>query len=290
VTTLKFVTCSDKDVNSLKIWKFEENPIVSRSKVTLFQKINANSNSVASSVLFVGVVKKLSQTFLLVVESDLFRMKVKFYKVSSQINFNAVPTSGCSITNKGKSIMINQIKIVNDTLFITLPIDEIIKIDINEIIKRFQTYDISNNKTAILLSSRLDNEQVDISLEGSKKNWFSSVSESELITIAGDVSGNIHTKEIAQFKLTKIKTIHKSRIVELIYFKNGDRLISASQDGTLKIWSKDFDFQLGQYNSSNGISILAKIPSPSVNENSEHFNFIFGDQMGNLNLLRWYDE
>ena len=277
-----FVTCTDKSVNPIKIWRFEENA-TKKASVDLIQQLKTPFNSY---ILFVDQVKK----FLVTVESDLFRLSVKFYKF---INKSWIPqsASGCSIINSGKSIMVSQVKMTGDSLFITLPIDEIVKININDIIKHFQAYNLGDSKTrnSIVLTSKVSGMLVDLSLEGSKRNWFSSVNEFKSKTLAGDVNGNIYENENFNCDLKKIKSIHKSRITELICFNN-ERIISASDDGTLKIWnSHNFETQLGQYNLNTGVTVLAKIPSINKAKFGQ-YDFIFGDKMGNLNLLRWYDD
>jgi len=168
----------------------------------------------------------------------------------------------------------------------TLPVDDIIKIDLNDIVKRFQTYTYNS----ILFTAKSDaNGPIDLSMEGSKKNWFVSVDEIDLVTLAGDVNGNLYTNNKNPSILAKSKSIHKSRITELICV-NSERLVTSSHDGTIKIWSKYADTQLGQYNSNSGISVLSIIPRRDKKGTFDQVNFIFGDMMGNLNLLRWYDE
>ena len=118
-------------------------------------------------------------------------------------------------------------------------------------------------------------------------NWFSCITEESNI-MAGDNNGNLYNNDSSLLKLEMKRTIHSARISELLNFKtdrNSDRLITASQDGSIKIWTKNAENQLGQFNSNSGITVLTKLPS----SNAGYHNFIFGDQMGNLNLLRWYD-
>jgi telomerase protein component 1 len=274
-----FATCSDRA--PVKIWKFEEGSSLENSSITLIQSLKTTTNDY---VLHIDLVRKLNQNFLIIVESSLFRISIKFYKCVNKA-WVVQSAQGCSIINSGYSIMINQVKITNDTLLITLPVDDIIKIDLNDIVKRFQTYTYNS----LLLKSTSDNAVKDLSLEGSKKNWFVSVDEIDLVTLAGDVNGNLYTNEKTPSILAKSKTIHKSRITELICL-NSERLVSSSHDGTIKIWSKYADTQLGQYNSNSGISVLSIIPRKDKKDNFDQVNFIFGDMMGNLNLLRWYDE
>ena len=63
-------------------------------------------------------------------------------------------------------------------------------------------------------------------------------------------------------------------------------MFTASQDGTVKIWSGKCEKQLGQFNSSIGISVVCRFSADGYNDNENNV-FIFGDQMGNLNIVRW---
>ena len=298
VTTLKFVTCTDKDANAIKVWSFEwdsaKKPGDSSSSVVLAQNLKT---SPTSSVVFVDVVKLAGQRFLLTVESDS-RIIVKFYKTGGAF-LTPHASSGCSIMSARTVLMVNRVKVANETILcITLLVDEIIRVNLSEIVNRFQTYNLENEnvKKSLCLVARLANEPVELSLEGSKKLWFSTVEKYEETTLAGDHQGNLYMHEDLDLKLTKVKSIHKSRVTELVRLKTSkkcERLVSSSHDGTIKIWSKNAQTQLGQYNTNSGVAVLARIPS-LVNTHTtsklDYFNFIFGDQMGNLNLLRWYDE
>jgi hypothetical protein len=68
---------------------------------------------------------------------------------------------------------------------------------------------------------------------------------------------------------------------------NEHRLITASKDATIKIWTKYAEFQLGQFNSSSAITTLIRLNSHA---NTAESDFIFGDKFGNITLLKWHDQ
>ena len=85
-----------------------------------------------------------------------------------------------------------------------------------------------------------------------------------------------------------IKKIHDSHVTDIVSLKCGfnKRLITASQDGSVKIWTGEGEKQLGQYNFNSGITCFRNV----YFENNSQITIICADQACDIHVLIWYDK
>ena len=68
-------------------------------------------------------------------------------------------------------------------------------------------------------------------------------------------------------------------------FGNNSRLITASQDGSVKIWNSDAEKQLGQYNFNCGITCIK-----NVSMKNNKITIICADESCDIHILIWHDK
>ena len=178
-----------------------------------------------------------------------------------------------------------------NTLLIGLVHDEIITVDLEQCIKSWKT--LSLYKTVDNFS-RFSNGKSYLKLANNygmyDKQFYTTIQQSELDAyrplFAGDFKGDLYISR-KEGEIFKVKGIHSDEVTELLVFNSrNERVISASRDGFIKVWTGECEEQLGQYsNKSGAVTKLIKIGEESDNEAS----FIFGDQMGNVNMIRWHE-
>ena len=283
---IKFASSSND--KTIKIWSVKK--ISNDVKVELIQNIDKKKENV--NVLF---IEKLNNSnHMLSIEYQMntsFKdiLLVRFYMIESKNNFLLKMDSKYSCRLEDDSLINSSIKLIGNNLYITLLRNEIIKIHIDKI--------ISSSRPAFIDLKSIPEQHFQIleilrpysgSNREKENKWFTSIIENENgKLLIGDWKGClIHSeKEI----LEELNSLHQSRITELICFrtaKNIERIVTASQDGAIKVWSENGESLLGEFNIVSAITSLKLI---NDYDNGRYY-FIFGDQMGNINLVRWYDE
>ena len=153
--------------------------------------------------------------------------------------------------------------------------------NIDEITSSFKNYFSYDNKLKKIVSREVLFEK--------DEKWFTCIAdtEDENSFIAGDCKGNLHKvmKDASDIKL--IKKIHESHITDMfnLKFGNNSRLITASQDGSVKIWNSDAEKQLGQYNFNCGITCIK-----NVSMKNNKITIICADESCDIHILIWHDK
>ena len=223
------------------------------------------------------------QKYLVALESNVNKMNVKVYSWNKKEGIRCQSKCGATIAHFDS--IIYKAHHTDNHIYITLVENKVLKFSFDELIAKFKVYinypdekwaDV--NKTVHTLSKK------DVSNSSSEMTWFCVVSEINGKLITGDWKGNMFEYRDNDFLHTK--SCHSSRITEVIGFSTqfNSRVMTASQDGTIKVWSEE-QSQLGQYNSTSGISVVCHVV-----KKDGYNDFVYGDQMGYLNILRWHDQ
>jgi hypothetical protein len=239
---------------------------------------------------------------LLTVESaDGFRISGRIFKYSGKKL--EVTKGGFNITKT--TSMVAQVKLVKKTnkLYISLLHDEIFKIDLNKCAKSnasfLQTVPHADLARFSSAERTLQNLVYPNNYSVVDKHFYASVEENpdDGQLIAGDCEGNLFARKPHSVSgLCKVKRIHSDEITELLCFKlrdarSGDlvrRTLSASRDGFIRIWSADAHSQVGQFNNVSG-SVTKVIAFGAQDRPASQCYFVYGDQMGNVNLINWHE-
>lgn len=201
--------------------------------------------------------------------------------VLSQIKHGASIANFDSIVYKAQS--------TDSHLYVTLVENKVLKFSFDDLTTKFKGY--VNYPDYVLNGS--NNSNLNLATTLSKKNssnssssaiWFSAVNELNGKLVAGDWKGGMFEYKDNDF--VHVNSCHFSRITDIIGFDTefSSRFLTASQDGTIKVWSHDTR-QLGQFSSTSGISAVCHVA-----KKDGYNDFVFGDQMGYLNILRWHDQ
>jgi telomerase protein component 1 len=255
-----FATCSDD--KTIKIWKLNEN-----LELELIRTLCE-----IGSVFYVFTYKTETENFLISVVIDSFKLDIKTYSIDKKY-----VQTGYGIQIVAFQGLVQQVKKTDNYLYITLIQNEIYKLNLKDMFAKL-------GKTTFNCSYK--NENLDkITLSGdSNSNWFTSLDELNESTYAGDCKGNLCiNNRNNENKLIFKKTIHSGPIIEVISFKTADRLITVSQDCTIKVWSDYGEYQIGQFNTKAAVTSIELLKS------SSKYNFVIGDKLGNLNLIIWHD-
>jgi telomerase protein component 1 len=286
----KIIFATSSSDKTIKIWSFKQNS--TDIQVELIQNIDKTKENV--NVLF---IEKLNNcNYMLSVEYQMNTsykdiLLIRFYTIESKNKFIVKMESKFTCRLDDDSLINSSIKIISDSLYITLLRNEIIKLNIDKILKSSRPVfidlkSIPEQHFEIIEILRSDN---DTNPEPQNK-WYSAIDKSECGELAiGDCKGNLNIIKGKDNNADHFNSLHQSSITELFFFKtnqNKERLVTSSQDGNLKVWSESGNLQLGHYYTGNAISKLKLI---TFDQNSRLY-FILGDQMGNINLVRWYDD
>jgi hypothetical protein len=279
VANVQFATCSNDQ--KIKIWQFSQNTVNEKSSIKLIQTLGINK---PAPVLFVQVVHLKYGNFLVSLEYATSRLNVCLYDLN-KANSISMSKYGCSII--GESLVVSKVSLEDGFLYITLSKSQILNINLNDL-SSFVVYHLTQpmNKSVTIITA-----EDELKLANSSITWFTSTcrSSSSSATLASDWRGNLYISN-DKLVLAKHKKLHDDSITAMISFRtksNEHRLITASKDATVKIWSKDAEFQLGQFNTSSTITSMIRLNStPNTSEN----NFVFGDKFGNVTLLKWHDQ
>ena len=227
------------------------------------------------------------QEFFVTLETNNSRIIIRVYSwnkksgVLSQIKYGASIANLDSIVYKAQS--------TDSHLYVTLVENKVLKFSFDDLTTKFNVY--VNYPDYILSGS--NNANLNTATTLFKKNssnssshtiWFSAVNELNGKLVAGDWKGDMFEYKDNDF--VSVKSCHSSRITDIIGFDTDDssRFLTASQDGTIKVWSDDTK-QLGQYSSTSGVSVVCHVAKMDG-----YNDFVYGDQMGYLNILRWHDQ
>ena len=279
-------TCStDKKV---KIWSLQEDSINNSTQIK-----NITTLKGSNSVDFICSYNFKEKSYLFTVETDAINVIIRVYEIVDANIFCLKNKKGSCISNLNS--IISNITVSKKHLYITLVQDEIIQLSFEEMLLEFKTFVNSpginslNNLKKYTTFYDLDNK----TLKNSDMIWYTCIEEKDENVLAGDCKGGLYLSENtrrdnAKLILKMSKKCHNDRITAIITFgkKENKRILTASQDCTIKIWTLNGEEQLGQYNSTSGISFISIIGENELNNKT---NFVFGDQMGYLHLIRFYD-
>ena len=181
----------------------------------------------------------------------------------------------------GFNQVIHKVRFYEMSLLITLADHQIIRIDSAAFLGKFLRLSFCDGWPQV---NGFEVISFDAILDAtSEVNWFMSVCEKENDIWAGNWKGDLFVKRNeAEFELKK-KAAHSMGLTEVMVFKsyhNENRLLTASQDGTVKVWDDSGQLRLGQYNCSAEITAVVAFSSKM---------FVFGDKMGNLHLVKWHE-
>ena len=106
-------------------------------------------------------------------------------------------------------------------------------------------------------------------------------------------SGECSADSIGLDKLEHAST--RSLVTDMKHFRTralNQRLIVAHQNGTIKIYGgSGLSNELGQFNLTSAVTIVSMLESRNPSDKLDQtYAFIVGDKMGNVHLLKWYDE
>lgn len=279
-------TCANE--NKLKFWLLDRNTSILKHHSTL---------TTTAPVKYVCCMNRDESDYFISVEADANKILIKIYQILNDYKIRMLSKLGACVS--GINSIIFRVESDESSLYITLVEDEVITFRIDDLFKGFKTFyakqQVKNAMRKIKVKSNSD-----------CKVWFTTACVVNECTFFGDNKGNVYSNksifnfnelmlsqvnnlmQICIFKigdngneLVSIKNCHKNRITQIN--ESGKQLITTSEDGTLKIWTHNFEQQLGQYNSANGISALCKFDQLGKD------TFIIGDKMGLLNLIRWHN-
>ncbi|ELU05341.1 hypothetical protein CAPTEDRAFT_193037 [Capitella teleta] len=139
--------------------------------------------------------------------------------------------------------------------------------------EKIKLIDFNSNENGIELNSKCT--KVIKYNQGSKANWLTSVAVFDRWAVVGDLNGQL-TKIDANSVVTKLA--HNGAITACA--TNGSTIVTASADGTLKLWNPTLD-QIGQF--------FCKSPVLSLHlmKQNNCCLLVTGDELGNVNFLRW---
>lgn len=273
-------TCSSD--KRIKIWKINHSDKILRSYTTF---------SASGSVDHIFVHDTEKKKYFITVEKNNSRITIRVYAFIYNDSIKNAESLVCQ-TKIGAAIsgvesIVYQVKSTSEQLLFTFTDDKIYKLCIADLLTKFQVIVVYPDDFNYKVHNKVDELKVTEKKEnGSKMVWFSSVNKINGKIFAGDWKGDIYTSDENETDLRLWKSCHNRLITEMIDLNFGtyDRILSSSQDGTIKIWTENFEKQLGQYNTSSGISAMCKMEGMASNY------FCFGDQMGYLNILKWHDQ
>lgn len=282
-----FVTCSfDK---SIKVWKIKD--LLEDPSIELVQKINGKD---VEQILFIDTISNEDKNYLVSVNlqtSLSIRNSYRIVCISYYIiNNGLLEKTKLGLTIMGLTAIIHQVRLIGTKLYFSVVEDAVYEIELNKSFKKMRTIpdinELEENEKQVVkqFTSKSNIDSINQTSEGFNALWYTSLSKKDEHLYAANWKGEIFMLD--NDKLNPIKTIPTSRITDLIYFKNDsnlDRFISSCQDGSVKIWSNNFEDELGHFNSSSAITKLVKLPKSDENI------FVIGDQMGNLKIVKWYD-
>jgi WD40 repeat protein len=289
----RFATCSLD--NFIKVWKLKQ------EKHDQVRLILEEVLVLSKPVIFMETVILDNKTHLFFIESvDNSRLSARFLKCTSdKLQYTK---GGFNISNC--TSLVTQIKIEKSSnqLYINLLHDEILIINLSNYFKAWGTFILNKlNPDLIRISSVTRNEaDFDMITNYSKndKTFYTSVEydKNEVKLIAGDSKGSLYVQKLHGSPIQKMKQIHTNAITELLSFELADttsglsagRTLSASRDGFIRIWSSESYEQLGQFNNRSG-GITKVIHLSSQDRSKSEINFVFGDQMGNINIIKWHE-
>ena len=220
--------------------------------------------------------KDKKKQILISLESVSNQMFVSVFDINDKYS---KPKSGCGCLINGYASFIYEAKIINSDLYITLINDGILKVNLQEIVSSFKRYQTYDNKLKKIVNREVEKDD----------KWYTCIAETDdkASFIAGDCKGNLHKVIIDPADIQIIKKIHDSHVTAISILKCGtdSRLITASQDGSVKIWTSNADKQLGQYNFSCGITCIK-----SVSQENNQITIVCADQSCDIHVLIWYDK
>lgn len=274
---LRFVTCSNDE--PLKLWEMKtDNGQPSIELVNILDRKSISRNVFAEKLTI------NNQDYLVVVEVLHDRMLIKLHTISNDGSVK-LSANGCSLI--GETSLIGNITLSEQFLYISLLHDEILEVNLEQSLKKMGVIVKQSPKpTDSVVLTRLTSGNI---AKGSNETWFTSVERSAQVLYAADWQGNVYDKQInGALKLVKkINTARTTEMRSLRYPQSVEkRLVSCDKEGTLKIWTDNFETQLGLYKSTIEITKLVSFIDEKSNNRA---CFIFGDKSGNLSLLKWYE-
>jgi WD40 repeat protein len=258
------------DDKTVKIWNINITNMSIDMKNTFYE---------TRPVIFLDTIKIVdknkSKHLLIALECLSTTLFINLFDVNNKYSKSV----GCII--HGYTSFIYGAKIIDSSMYITLINDGILKVNLNEITSSFKKYLSHDNKLKKIASRKVLFEKDD--------TWFTCIgdTENEMSCIAGDCKGNLHKvfKDASDIEL--IKKIHDSHITDMLNLKlgNNSRLITASQDGSVKIWSSNAEKQLGQYNFNCGITCIK-----NVSIENDKITIVCADECCDIHILIWHDK
>lgn len=270
---IEFVTCSnDRTTKHWQLTYTELNGVSLEAKKT----INCQARvSCASNVLIQGSKSEGDNRAIMSFEVSTSQgLSVNFFNPAKKYEKKG---GARYMLHYGQKKLLYDAKVIDRDLYVMA--DKIIKINFNEITKQFKTKDF--NEILPFIDENVNPETVE--------NWFTSIALSDKGLIVGDYKGNLYKVDSASNKLKVVKKLHDLRITDMFFYKTKltTRLITSSQDGTVKIWTEDAEKQIGQYNFNSSITCLKNL---NTDINNTQLLIACAEQTGSIHLLRWYDK
>ena len=314
---LEFVTCA----NGLptKVWLLERDATAGSGHIKSVQSIVSINVTVHS--LFVGSFEPAK--FVVIAEDPLPHLQLQFFHKNNKSNNKFACVRNVRITDgvtSDKCLMagISAIKMsAEGMILMTMYSSELITLDLKKLQERTKVNLINLNELSshVDLCTRLkasasssSSSSDDSAGRETEQRWLSTSDVTgDRVVVAGDNKGGYYyyssigagTATTNRVLQSGVKPLHTHRIGEVISFelvrnattkRNCCRVLTMSHDGTVKIWSDMFEYQLGQYTSSTKITSVVKVPPTSSERQHRQQLFVFGDQMGNIELIKWHDE
>ncbi len=114
--------------------------------------------------------------------------------------------------------------------------------------------------------------------------WFSALAKVDGHLLAGSCKGEVYGKEEGSGVLQRRRACHKRPVTEICSFGK-DRVLTASLDGSVKVWAGRCERQLGQMSLKAGVSAVCQVGFGGEGG----LRFVVGDQMGGLRIVRWHE-
>jgi len=259
----------------IRLWKVDNRTSNLRGYTTVFA---------SETVFYMCLHKKNDKSYLVSVEAGVTKLLVRVYELVDEKSLSCHSKLGGCVSMLNS--LVSRVSSSSSHLYISLVENKILMLSFDSLITQFKTYVNHEHKTP----SQVPRLKAIDAGSGSDMVWFNVVTTvGSDIVLAGSWKGDVYAKNEDCDVLLLLKNCHKKVITEIIGFAE-DRVLTASLDGTVKVWSGRCERQLGQFNLTSGVSAVCQVTHFSnalISSNSA--TFIVGDQMGRLKIIRWHD-